>query len=236
MCRILVIFHKIPDTQQCIQSFIHQASSKKNTPGLDFQFDNDFHQDGCGWVFIKNNHIVTTEKYLFPHSPQYNGPYDILIGHLRHKGNECHGDPRLCNAHPFVHHDHVFCHNGFIRDFQSNKYLLPPLSFTPTGDTDSEHIFSVLLNLLPVHNHSMKDAVTTFFKICISRKIPILANFVWFWNGSLLITRYSNLFDNCCSLYFQNNIISSEPITNDFIIVPPNFIDYHYNLKQNFPS
>lgn len=228
MCRIIVILGDSPNIQQHIESFLHQASSPKNTPGVDFEFDNDFHQDGCGWVFIKNDHLII-EKYLSPHLPQYNcSSSDIIIGHLRHKGGECHGESALCNVHPFVHDDHVFCHNGFIRDFESNKNKLPPTSFIPQGDTDSEYIFSVLLYLFPQHNYSMKDTMTAFFKICIDQQIPILANFVWYWKSNLLITRYSNQFPDCCSLYLQDNIIiSSEPIIdNDYTILPRNFIGY----------
>lgn len=59
------------------------------------------------------------------------------------------GDPAPENAHPFRQGPWVFAHNGTLTAFDRVEPLLDTGPFTPSGITDSEHVFSWLLNRMP---------------------------------------------------------------------------------------
>ncbi|MFV9672241.1 MAG: class II glutamine amidotransferase [Acidimicrobiia bacterium] len=59
------------------------------------------------------------------------------------------GDPTPDNTHPFRHGPWVFAHNGTVTAFERVAPLLNNGPITPTGTTDSEHVFSWLLNRMP---------------------------------------------------------------------------------------
>ncbi len=76
----------------------------------------------------------------------------IFIGHVRFASK---GKVALRNTHPFVHtfrkRDFAFAHNGTV-DLDSRN-----LSFHPEGDTDSEHLFCVLLTKLSEESISFTE-------------------------------------------------------------------------------
>jgi len=59
------------------------------------------------------------------------------------------GDPATENTHPFRHGPWVFAHNGTLTAFDRVAPLLDTGPITPSGTTDSEAIFSWLLNRMP---------------------------------------------------------------------------------------
>lgn len=59
------------------------------------------------------------------------------------------GDPAVENTHPFRHGPWVFAHNGTLSAFDRVAPLLDIGSIRPSGTTDSEAIFSWLLNRMP---------------------------------------------------------------------------------------
>lgn len=232
MCRLAVFFDC--ETRNAFQRFIDQSFLKKNTPDQDFDFDSDINQDGCGWVFIFRHDLIV-EKYMHATLPMYEGPFSIAVGHLRHKGSECTGDVSLNNIHPFVYEHHIFCHNGFIRDFEKNQRFFSDLFFPPLGNTDSEYILSHLIRIFQNKEGDMIETILYFFRRCEEFNIPILANFVWLYKDQLLVTRYSNLFeDSCCSLYVQENMISSEPVLPTFVAFPKQHLMYFVKKKDKW--
>ena len=56
------------------------------------------------------------------------------------------GGPAPGNTHPFRHGPWAFAHNGTLTAFDRLVPLLDTGRFTPSGTTDSEHIFMWLLN------------------------------------------------------------------------------------------
>ena len=70
-----------------------------------------------------------------------------IIGHVRQASV---GAVSEANTHPFVHGRSLFCHNGTVQGFGTNpeplKRLIPAhLRDRIEGETDSEHLFHVLL-------------------------------------------------------------------------------------------
>jgi len=59
------------------------------------------------------------------------------------------GDPESENTHPFRHGPWVFAHNGTLTAFDRVAPLLNIGRIAPSGTTDSESIFSWLLNRMP---------------------------------------------------------------------------------------
>ena len=59
------------------------------------------------------------------------------------------GNPAVENTHPFRHGPWVFAHNGTLTAFDRVAPLMDIGPITPAGTTDSEAIFSWLLNRMP---------------------------------------------------------------------------------------
>ncbi len=109
--------------------------------------------DGWGVAYIEDNDALILREP----SPAANSP---LVHFLGEQGPACHtvishvrratrGSNKLCNTQPFRRtlggRVHVFAHNGHIVDVD---YPFESGWLTPVGDTDSERIFSLLLQRL----------------------------------------------------------------------------------------
>lgn len=108
--------------------------------------------DGWGVAFYQG-HDVALFREPFPAGDsalvrylESGGPStNLAISHIRHATR---GSLQLSNTQPFVRElggrTHVFAHNGDLPDIEQ-RVALAPGSYTPVGQTDSEHAFCILL-------------------------------------------------------------------------------------------
>ena len=133
------------------------------------------------------------------------------------------------NTHPFKYKNFFFSHNGYIKGFNSNnnkkllKYLDEDLFSQIKGNTDSEIIFFLILQLL----RSTKDIKKSIAKAITLIKKYYTGSMLNFLLGTsdrtgnkiLFATKYGNIL-NAPSLYYQKiknigYIISSEKLDDD---------------------
>jgi glutamine amidotransferase len=128
---------------------------------------------------------------------------ECMIAHVRAASV---GDVSESNCHPFQYKNLLMAHNGGIEDFEKIKrHIRSPLNDELynwiKGQTDSEHIFALLLNYLQQHHNRIHpDAVAEAFEYTFReiKKLmteygitqPAYLNMV-FTNGLFLVgTRY----------------------------------------------
>ena len=173
-----------------------------------------------------------------------------FLGHVRAATI---GDVDAYNCHPFTHQQFSFVHNGTIRDFhQIKRQLLNQLSdesfHLVKGQTDSEHFFVLLMELLYEKNcvqtktfsldklaDAIRQTISTIYKLSHFTSLGRL-NSVLTDGKQLIATRYMpRQEDGALSLYYswqiKDNspgiIIASEPLTDyaqDWHEVPVNHI------------
>ncbi len=108
----------------------------------------DGHRDGWGMISFSNGsayyigrsprpiHIDPSFDAALAGVPGLERP-NILICHAR-RGSE--GEVSLQNTHPFISEGITFAHNGGVKRFH------PKTSHMPRGNTDSERVFSLLMD------------------------------------------------------------------------------------------
>jgi len=185
----------------------------------------------------------------------------LVILHFRHSchlGESCTiatGRTSIENSHPFLYENYVFAHNGNINDFEKKyrtklrKYISDDLFSNIKGETDSEWIFYMCLTLLQKKKmNSLRNIKTlhsllkTLLDILKKECEEFTANFI-FSNGEIsIITRYIHYDPSKYeekqepnSLYYDSTngfVISSEPITQHYTLVPENtaiYVDHSKN-------
>ena len=226
MCRLL--FMKTTcKVRYNIQQFKNQKDTLKYTPCLNNEIDADYHQDGMGFAWFIDSHWYI-EKSVDSDIPISYSMIDLsqyVIGHLRHKGN-CQGEKSYVNTHPFQWQSYLFCHNGFIQNFKECEsmlasHILPCYEKERKGNTDSELLFYVLLSLLESQK-TMKQSILSLDQLLTQHSIHYYGNFIWTNASFCYITRLTNTMKEPCSLYMDLDslLISSEPITQSFELVP----------------
>lgn len=112
---------------------------------------------GIGWYGVNDEPVVYRESTPIWADPNLNVladelSADLWLGFIRSAtvGYANHVD----NTQPFKSSDLLFCHNGFVQDFQSNlrahylDRLSPEVMADIRGNTDSEWLFAHLLQVL----------------------------------------------------------------------------------------
>lgn len=215
------------------------------------------YQEKNKWVSYKSLHNPISKIYDDFNEIQ-NSP--LVIMHLRHNchlGNSCSiatGQKSIENTHPFLHDKYVFAHNGnilYFEKYKSNlrKYISDDLFSKIKGETDSEWIFYMFLTLLQKKTQNDLRNVKTLHSL-LEQLLEILkseceeftANFI-FSNGEIsFISRYIHYdvlkytepqYPN--SLYYDTTngvIITSEPITQNYKLVPENTAIYVDHFKN----
>lgn len=237
MCRLLLILNDSIN-KKYILSFLKQSITKKNTPYIDSDRDCDYHKDGFGlawisninnkWMIYKNEECFTENDNIKTIINSINS--NIFIGHLRAKCKNSDALKSYHNTHPFIYQDNIWCHNGCITNFNEFKKInkdniLNKYHQNIKGNTDSEFLFYMFLTISN-KNNKLNELINTtikFFKYIYNYEKSISANIIYSNNDYVLISRYLNLEDESPSLYLSKNdkmIISSEPLTKDFTIIP----------------
>jgi glutamine amidotransferase len=172
----------------------------------------------------------------------------VIIGHLR---NKLFGDKEIDNTHPFSHENQIFVHNGFLRNFGEHKAeikrkISAKYKHCIRGSTDTEYLFYLFLTIkdrirtehgLPEGEALLMKSMTGFFDLLNSMKMELYANFIFANKTHVLITRYvlntkpagrkANADIPPLPLYYSTMngiVISSEPIMEDYHIVPENSV------------
>ena len=249
MCRLLLVMNKnINNT--LLKKFLLQSISKKNTPYINYKNDCNFHKDGFGfawknkinsnWNLYKNENCFDKEKNIDTIINNIN-KNDIVIGHLRSICKNIPFNKNYFNTHPFKLNQNIWCHNGCISNFNQFKKLNQNIISEKyynliKGQTDSEFLFYMFISLLKNDNYSeIINTTIKFFDILVKFESRISCNIIFANQEYVLITRYINYDSECPSLYYssKNQIISSEPITNDFELFDNHSaILFNYNLNK----
>ena len=215
------------------------------------------YKDGDEWIVYKSLHNPISKLY-----DDFNAIHksNLVIIHLRHnchletKCNISTGRKSLENTHPFVHDNYTFSHNGNINDFETckkslRKYISDELFSNIQGETDSEWIFYMFLTLLKDvpenHLRNMKKLHSVLIRLIHILKKEcqeFTANFILSNGEFSMITRYIHYdatkytepqYPN--SLYYDTTggiIVTSEPITRNYKLVPENTAIYVDHLKN----
>jgi len=173
----------------------------------------------------------------------------IIIGHIRKQSGEI-AQPSLENTHPFSYKNQLFVHNGCLPNFEyfsqtdKKKWVSKGLFPNIKGQTDSEWMFYVLLTVFDTYEHSTNVSMEEIIILCIQEWLNVLKRLFPYFNANVIyankshtiITRYRYDMPNsgiqsqsAPSLYIHNGdankvLISSEPLSNNYSLVPENTI------------
>ncbi len=166
MCRYVAYLGKDPIIlseilQKPENSLIDQSRAARET-------DMTLNGDGVGIAWY--NHSIDATPALYKSIlPAWNDKNlthiankvrsTCFLGHVR---SSTIGNVNLENTHPYIYQQYAFVHNGTIEDFDKLKYSLHKLLKQDVfnaihGQTDSEHLFMLLMHYL---NQSMANATT----------------------------------------------------------------------------
>lgn len=137
--------------------------------------------DGFGIAWY--NHAVDGEPGVFKSTqPAWN---DNNLQHLAQKvASDCFlahvrasnvGDVSLNNCHPFTYQNYSFAHNGIIRNFNDIKRDLVnkldrDLFCEINGQTDSEHLFFLIMHYMPLSSGSLEESVIKAFRWVVNHQ------------------------------------------------------------------
>ncbi len=236
MCRLVLIIDNNYN-KEIIYNFLKQSIIKKNTPKINSIKDFDYHKDGFGlaWKSKNNNWIVYKKSICYIDDNNIDTiiksiEKNILIGHIR---ASCPNNKfvKFYNTHPFNYKDYIWCHNGCAKDLNKlsneiNNSISNKLKKFIKGNTDSEYLFYFFIHLLNSIDDNEINKITfsiiSFFKKLYQFDFRISANILFSSNNYIFISRYVNNKTNSPSLYYDKNknIISSEPLSNNYEIFP----------------
>lgn len=238
MCRILVILKRNINQKKLTMNFLSQSHNLKNTPGFDNSRDFDYHKDGYGFIFYKEDNLSFYKSSLvykddnnFKFIEDKIKDSDILIGHIRATKHHFKDDICYNNTHPFWYMNNFFIHNGSIFPFKPNflkKFIDQKYIHHIKGKTDSEILFYIYLTILDYSYNEIEawKKFIIFLKQLNNNKITISANLVFNNKNFIIVTRFINNDSEPPSLYFdsENFVISSEPVTENYRNVNKNTI------------
>lgn len=248
MCRLFFIFdHKL--TKKEMKCILSKRNGRKYTPGINQSIDDGPHMDGFGIAHIDENKWKIDKTIEEPDIDfDKISKSELIIIHMRKNCQlevPClisNGKTSLENTHPFFYENNIFAHNGSIYHFEEKKHLLKKyiskdLFPKIKGETDTEWIFFLFLTLLRKNKKSVSSVLEKLFKILKTIFSEFNANFIFSNNDFSVITRYSYKIP-ANSLYYDTSngiIISSEPITKNYKLVPENTMIYvDHNEKMAF--
>lgn len=187
----------------------------------------------------------------------------LIIGHIRKQSGEM-GHPSMENTHPFTYHNQLFVHNGSLPDFDclsvsdKKKWISKSLYPHIKGQTDSEWMFYALLTVMETYEHPTEVSFDDILFYCIETWLNIFKQLFPYFNANVIyankshtiITRYRYErpgipHQTAPSLYFHTDekderkvLISSEPLTETFALVPENvmILIHHQSRVDGYQS
>ncbi len=133
------------------------------------------------------------------------------------------------NCHPFTYKQWMFCHNGYIPEFDNGKSrkkiinrISDDLIVSITGNTDSEYIFYLIITFIN-EGFGVSNSIRETIKFInnLNADSTFSMNILLTNGSNIYATRYINHYDNHKppSLYICNNndhiTISSEPLNKE---------------------
>lgn len=237
MCRIFYSLGQ-SNTESKIHRFLKQSDHlEKNTPGLDSESDHHTHPDGFGlaglshgkWAVYKSPRMYKDVANL-DEIAKTMAAHSLVIGHIR-KMDSAHSAVRRENTHPFYYRNHVFLHNGYLRDYAHHRGAIrrrvpADLRTRVKGDTDTEMMFYLFLSILRKVG-GVIESVQELFGLLASIVPAYNANIIYANKEYSLVTRYAHGMQDPPSLYWNLSqkrgvLITSEPISRNYRIVPRN--------------
>jgi predicted glutamine amidotransferase len=254
MCKLLLLYNTTYNKKK-IHSFLMQSLAttpfipdvkyphrhqhrKLNDDGFGFSYFNEHHQ----WISYKYPGVFLSDPNIRPKIQEIS-THSLILGQLRRQAI---GDIGYENTAPFTYQNHVFFHNGIILHYKKHlpkiyNRIHPKYRTYIQGQTDSEHIFYLLLTFIDeiTKNDNIEDAVmtqcvTALLEWFISEHMYFHINILYANRTHLIVTRYSHLHKNTNKelkepkpLYIDNTkglCISSEPITENYMLLPENTI------------
>jgi glutamine amidotransferase len=175
-----------------------------------------------------------------------------FLGHVRASTV---GNVNILNCHPFVHKQFSFVHNGTVRDFNLlKKKLINNLSEEAfdliKGQTDSEHLFTLIIDILSKQNKSpsLNNLYLCFYeaieqikslKNSIGLNSSTKINSVFTDGHRLIATRYiSTNNSDTLSLYYSTNNSSadeSEYYNHKYVLIASEPISDYFNTWHELP-
>jgi ergothioneine biosynthesis protein EgtC len=149
----------------------------------------------------------------------------------------------FANCQPFNHQQQLFLHNGLIENFRKTLHRKIRSTLTPefyekiNGNTDSEHIFALLLSQIQINKHrppesALRTTLLTLSEMAKRYQVEASINIIFSDSNRLIASRFATN-SPAPSLYwirddptFPNSvIIASEPIfTGNWNAFPENSI------------
>ena len=244
MCRLLIILNHSSSNLDYVNKFLLQSVTEKNTPDLDNNRDFNYHLDGYGFIFYINKKMsVYKSSLMYKNDNNFRFIKEkienshLLVGHIRATKTEFNDDICYNNTHPFWYKNNYWCHNGSISPFNRKEFISlidDKYKKNIIGNTDSEILFYIFLTIKDKFNET-DNAWIEFFKLIKSFTNVISANIIYLNENKLYVSRFINNNETPPSLYFDNtkNIISSEPITNNYHLLEENcYIKYDIVNKK----
>jgi len=141
--------------------------------------------DGWGFGFFeekipkikKNYHAAWHDREFEDFADKINT--DLLISHIRAASV---GTPKIENCHPFAYQDFIFAQNGTMSGFEKFKKALlaeidNDLKSEIQGDTDTEHLFFMILTNLRKKCGDLKNAKKDEITTAIRETLKCVENF-----------------------------------------------------------
>jgi predicted glutamine amidotransferase len=252
MCRIFYSLDQ-PNTESKMMRFLKQSDHlEKNTPGLNSVSDHHSHPDGFGlagfakgkWTVYKNPRIYKEVENL-DEIVKKMAAHSLVIGHIR-KCDTSYSIVKRENTHPFYYRNHVFLHNGYLREYAAYREVIRnrvPVDLRQhiKGDTDSEMMFYLLLSILRKREKGVEplaNAVQELFQILASIVPAYNANIIYANKEYSLVTRFSHGPQDPPSLYWNMSqqkgvLITSEPVSRSFRLIPKNTAIVIHHATRN---
>ncbi|MBH8551773.1 ergothioneine biosynthesis protein EgtC [Nostocaceae cyanobacterium CENA357] len=136
----------------------------------------------------------------------------------------------FANCQPFNYQQQLFIHNGYIQNFRQTLHRKIRSTLTPdfyekiNGNTDSEHIFALLLSQAQINRHrppeyALRMTLITLLEMAKRYQLAVSANIVFSDGNRLIASRFAST-SPAPSLYWlrddptfpQSIIIASEPL------------------------
>ena len=149
----------------------------------------------------------------------------------------------FANCQPFNYQKQLFIHNGYIDNFRKTLHrkirsiLSPDFYEQINGNTDSEHIFALLLSQSQINKHrppesALRNTLVTLLEMAKRHQVTASANIVFSDGNRLIASRFSTNAPAPSLYYLKDHqnfpksvFIASEPLfTGNWTACPENSI------------
>lgn len=224
MCRLLGIVVREPRRfRQCLCEAPRSlaALGREHADGWGIAV----HNEGVGWKLTKRSKSASSDPE-FDSAATDEGA--LLVAHVRKRTV---GAVALENTHPFRHGEWVFAHNGTIERVAELRVAITRAGAEPTGNTDSEVLFALLMDRLGSHPSARGSRFVT--EMVLTRAVEDLAGIPSLGTATFVLSDGVMLYAyrHGSPLYLLERhaqdsgrleaiLVASEPVTSDESWIP----------------